>query len=457
MRSPPDEDQDNVNRFLKAMRFRQCSAVTSHRVRGILRSFLKFVRVRSGSMAVSEETLRAWLTERRQHWALRLVERRAKLVDQFLDWMETCGRIPSNPFKELRSQYGQHTAPIVRALLSADSQSALEDLRPLPAFASVLGPRMREHVVLMRSLGRRYETEERVFRRFDRFLQGRHDLIDESLPALIAAWQQAGTGARHALDAQHCGRILSKAQRRRDPRATMIPLDRQLSRRARAEQRRPYIYSEEEVAKLLATARSFPSPRSRLRPFTLYTMLVLAYGAGLRFAEFVNLTVGDVDLKEGTIEIRETKFFKSRRLPLTPSVVSALRIYLEERRKVGAPETAATELFWNDEKGKRYSPVTIRDLLVKVLRRSGIKPARGRIGPRIHDLRHAMVCNRMLAWYKQGINPQSRLAHLSTFMGHRDIDSTLVYLTITPELLQLASERFRQHAVHVLRSTERRS
>ena len=154
---------------------------------------------------------------------------------------------------------------------------------------------------------------------------------------------------------------------------------------------------------------------------------------------------------------RSRRSRKSRRLPLAPSVVGALRTYLAERQKVGAPTTAATDLFWNDEKGKRYSPVTIRDLLVKVLCRSGIKPARGRIGPRIHDLRHPMVCNRMLAWYKQGINPQSRLAHLCTFMGHKDINSTLVYLTITPELLQLASERFRQHVVHVLRSTEKHS
>ena len=65
-----------------------------------------------------------------------------------------------------------------------------------------------------------------------------------------------------------------------------------------------------------------------------------------------------------------------------------------------------------------------------------------------------MVCNRMLSWYRQGINPQSHLAHLAAFMGHTDIQYTLTYITVTPELLQLASERFRQHAAHVLRNTE---
>jgi integrase/recombinase XerD len=455
MNTLPAEDEDDVRRFLESIRVRNRATVRVYR--RVLRGFLHFGRARSRNMTLCEETLRGWLKERRQHGVLNMVEYYARLVDRFLDWMKMCGRIASNPFQELRSQYGQRTAPIVRALLSTDSRAALEQLRPLPRFASALGPLMREHVALMRSLGRRYVTTERMLRRFDRFLQGRPDLIDKPLAVLVGAWQQAGTGARHAFDAQQCGRMLSKAHARLDPSAAIIPLDRQLSRQVRAQQRRPYIYTEKEVAKLLATARSFPSPRSPLRPFSLYTMLVLAYCVGLRLGEIVNLTMSDVNLQEGTIEIRESKFFKSRRLPFAPSIVSALQAYLEEREKVGAPTAALAGLFWNQQTNQRYSSKTASELLVQVLRLSGIKPAHGRVGPRIHDLRHAMVCNRMLAWYKQGINPQSRLAHVATFLGHKDINSTLVYLTITPELLQLASERFRQHAVHVLRSTEKRS
>jgi hypothetical protein len=70
-------------------------------------------------------------------------------------------------------------------------------------------------------------------------------------------------------------------------------------------------------------------------------------------------------------------------------------------------------------------------------------------GNRVHDLRHAMACNRMLSGYRQGINPQAQLTHLSTFMGHTDIRYTLTYLNVTPELAQIASERFRQHAGHL--------
>jgi integrase len=93
-------------------------------------------------------------------------------------------------------------------------------------------------------------------------------------------------------------------------------------------------------------------------------------------------------------------------------------------------------------------------LLVSVLRRAGLKSTKGRTGPRIHDLRHAFVVNRMLAWYREGINPQSRLPYLATYLGHKDINSTLVYLTITQEVLQQASERFRVRGARVVQASQ---
>jgi integrase/recombinase XerD len=101
----------------------------------------------------------------------------------------------------------------------------------------------------------------------------------------------------------------------------------------------------------------------------------------------------------------------------------------------------------------RYSYGAVGNLLIKVLRHAGLKPARGRVGPRTHDLRHAMARHRLLSWYRQGINPQSRLPYLATYLGHKDIQSTLVYLNVTPELLQQASERFRRSGAEALRAT----
>src|SRR5262249_38744082 len=157
-----------------------------------------------------------------------------------------------------------------------------------------------------------------------------------------------------------------------------------------------------------------------LRPLSLFTMLTLAYCAGLRVREVVRLRLRDVDLQEEAIEIRETKFFKHRKLPLTPAVMAAVKGYLEERQRAGAPTSAESSLFCNQKFARGYSLGSVRILLTQVLRRAGVKPARGRVGPRIHDVRHAMVGHRMRQWYEEGINPQSKLPYLSTFLGHKD-------------------------------------
>ena len=203
---------------------------------------------------------------------------------------------------------------------------------------------------------------------------------------------------------------------------------------------------------MLKTARSFPSPRSPLWPLTIFTMLALTYCAGLRLGEMIHLSLGDIHLSDGTIEIRDTKFFKSRRLPLSSSVMSALKCYLDARQQAGASSEPSSGLFWQQRTGGRYSYVSAGKLLRQVLRSAGLKATPRRTGPRIHDLRHAFVVNRMVAWYREGINPQPLLPYLATYLGHKDINSTLVYLTITQELLQLASERFRVFRVAVLGS-----
>ena len=454
MKTLPVEDERHIDCFLSSMRFRDRKSATVYRC--VLRGFLRHIRARKPGMTmVSEEVLRAWLQGRRRlHWPEYVIVLRAQSIDRFLGWLKQHGHIENNPFDKLRGQYGKHIAPIVRALLSADSAAALEKLRPLPAFASVWGERIREYIALMHSLGYRYTTGEKILRRFDRFLQRRPDLTRQPLPKLIETWRQAGGGAEHALAAQRCGRMLSKAQSRHDPNTAVVPWDRYLARQVRARHRRPYIYTPEQVAKLLATARALPSPRSPLRPFCLYTMFVLGYCVGLRIGEIGRLTLGDVNLPDGIVEIRETKFYKSRRLSLAPSVVRALRLYMEERRKAGAPMTTTSSLFWNQKTNKGYSSVTANSLMVKVIRCAGLKPACGVVGPRVHDLRHSMVHSRMLTWYQQGINPQSRLPYLATYLGHSEISSTLVYLTTTPQLLQLANERFRNHSAHIVRVAE---
>lgn len=313
---------------------------------------------------------------------------------------------------------------------------------------------MRNHITLMRTRGFRYETEARLLWRFDRFLQAHPELADEPVSVMLQRWSAARSTANHAAECEKLSRVLAKARHHIDPSIELKRPDPRPQQQVERQWRRPYIFSPEEIRCLLDIARTYPSPRAPLRPISLFTMLVLAYCAGLRIGELARLNLGDIDSRSGTITIRETKFFKSRVLPLTDSALSALREYLEVRRQAKAPQSPDSGLFWHDQGNARYTRQSIALRLIDILRRAGIKPPKGKIGPRIHDLRHSMVVNRILEWYRSGINPQARLPFLATYLGHRDIHSTLVYITVTQELLQQANERFRAFGAHCLHVTE---
>jgi integrase/recombinase XerD len=442
---------DSVGRFLRTQRFRHQE---TRRIYGhILRAFQSSVGECSTGASVSVSNLQEWLRQKRQNWPLHMVCHRARLVERFLEWSQAHSVISTNPFAELHRDYGLRTTPIVRALVSNDVEAALRELRPVPRFGSFLGTLMEEHVGLMRSLGYRYKVNEGMLLRFDRFLQSRAELVGKPLNQLIEVWGQNQPSPNRLCEAKRVGQLLSKAMHRLDPAATIFPMSIEMFQPVRREQRRPYVYSDEEIQRLLKAALAFPSPKAPLRPLSLFTMAVLAYCAGLRVGEIVALTLEDVNLQDGTIEIRETKFFKHRRLPLAAGVIAAVQNYLAARQQAGAPTSSDSGLFWNQKFGRRYSYGGLRILLVEVLRRAGLKPTSGRIGPRIHDLRHTMVGHRMREWYREGINPESKLPHLATYLGHKDITSTLVYLNMTPELLHEASERFRKNGAAILQTT----
>ncbi len=439
------------SQFVQQFHFQYPKSAESYR--SMVNGFWRFVMKDSPRKPLSSDGMRGWLLSRSASGSESYLYNSARLVDRFLDWMVTTGDCSANPFAVLKQQYGlKKTRPIVRALLSPNPKRALEELRPLPRFGSFLGAAMSDYVALMKAMGHRHEDQGLL--RFDRFLQTRPDLSGQPLKVLVREWSQSGRSRYRDLEAQRVGRTLSKVLRRLDPGAEPFPIDRGIERLSRRSYRRPYIYTEDEIRRLLKAAREFPSPKSPLRPLTLHTMFVLAYCAGLRLGELVRLTLGDIVFRDGTIEIRGTKFFKSRRLPLAPGVISALRHYLIARQKAGAPSDSASPLFWHCQQPGGYARITTHLLLVRVLRATGLKPANGYRGPRVHDLRHAFVVHRMLAWYRQGINPQPYLPYLATYMGHKDINSTLVYLTITQELLQHAGEKYRRLGAIALGNSE---
>ena len=211
---------------------------------------------------------------------------------------------------------------------------------------------MREHVERMRTLGFRYN--ENRFLHFDRFLQQRPGAAKETLSTLVRQYAAAADSAATKLERIKLGRVLAKALNRRGIPTAAPSRDRMLVQEMLRNRCKPYIYSEDEVRLLLETARHFPSPKAPLRPLTLYTMVVLGYCAGLRIGEIVGLKLKDIDLNAGAIEVRDTKFFKSRQMPLSPARSRRSEDYVKARGKAGASVNPESSLFWHEKGGYGY-------------------------------------------------------------------------------------------------------
>lgn len=435
-----DPDRKIVSRYLAQLRL----GSSAHAI--YTQILHDFQAVAERRRVVDRKTLEVWLREWGACRQSSTLLHRARIIDRFLDHLVELKLITSNPIAVLRSQLNvKQSRPIWQALASRKPDRALAALRRPKPFGSVLGDIMREHVERMRKRGYRYTTQAGWFLRFDRFLQAHPELAKEPVTTMLEHWSAAKLTHHHAAECEKLQHALTKALRHRDPSVPPRRLDARAQKEAARRFRKPHIYSPADVQRMLEIARSYPSPRAPLRPMSVHLMLLLAYCTGLRRSELARLDLGDVDLRNGTITIRETKFFKTRSLPLPDTVMAELSAYLDARRRAGAPQDPQSGLFWQAQGSGRYGSAAIAWLIVDVIRRAGLKPGTGagRTGPRLHDLRHSMVVNRMLQWYRSGINPQDRLPFLATYLGHRDINSTLVYITVTQDLLQEASERFR--------------
>lgn len=438
----PDRDGAAIERYLASKHWRD---PRTREIYGLdLVAFQRFVDARQSGVGVTEDTLVAWIERRASELSGIVLCNCMRRLSRFLDDLVSRGSLVSNPFTMLKARHAiPHVGTLVRALVAPERARALPEARVPPLWHSALGPMLREHIEMMQHLGYRFQAQEARLRQFDRFLQGRPDLRGRDLDALVQAFRGDEPTAGHLWECERLASDLSYAWSRAEPGVLRRRLDRQLRRGLDRNRRRPHVYSAEEIERLLVAALTLPAPRSPLLPATTFTMIALAYSAGLRIGELVRLTLEDVKLEEGVLIIRDTKFFKSRRVPLHPTAMSALRRYLALRGSSGAEMTPNASLFWQEARFAGYSRARACDLLLTALRRAGLKPTTGKRGPRIHDLRHTFVVHRMLAWYREGVSPEPYLPHLATYLGHRSIHSTLIYITVTRELLGQAAERFR--------------
>jgi site-specific recombinase XerD len=208
----------------------------------------------------------------------------------------------------------------------------------------------------------------------------------------------------------------------------------------------PYIYTVEELKRLLAATEMLQTPLSPLLASTMRTLLLLLYGTGMRVGEALSLTLADVDLENRVLRVRDAKFFKTRLVPIGPRLTRVLSDYRSERGRLPllAGEASA---FLATRTGLHLDYKRVSKLFGRLRQAAEIRrEATARYQPRIHDLRHSAAVHRVIAWYRTGADVQRLLPQLATYLGHVDVASTQRYLTMTAELLNEASLRFERYA-----------
>lgn len=204
----------------------------------------------------------------------------------------------------------------------------------------------------------------------------------------------------------------------------------------------PYIYSHEELSRLLRATDAYQRHRSNMEPVTMRTIVLLLYGTGLRIREAVTLNIVDLDLENALLTVRQSKFFKTRLVPFSRRLGLTLAQYLA-RRPTPPNAPAETAPVFTTRTGSRVKKDTIEGCFRRVCEQAGVRRScDARFQPRLHDLRHTFAVHRLISWYREGADVQKLLPQLSVYLGHVCLDSTQVYLSMTPELLGEANARF---------------
>ncbi|MCB1966280.1 tyrosine-type recombinase/integrase [Accumulibacter sp.] len=209
----------------------------------------------------------------------------------------------------------------------------------------------------------------------------------------------------------------------------------------------PHIYSDQEIIDLLAAARRL-GPAPGLRGAVYETLFGLIASTGMRISEALGLRNDDVDLKYGMLSIHQTKFGKSRQVPLHPSAVEALRRYRWIRDLAGDFAQEDAPLFIGTRGRRRGLPLDSRQVhrvFIALREQLGWRNRGAHHAPRIHDLRHTFVVRRILLWQSQGADVDQAMLSLSTYVGHAMVTNTYWYLSAVPELMALAGRRFESY------------
>ncbi len=307
-------------------------------------------------------------------------------------------------------------------------------MKKAPDFASIFTEQLKEYVEFMIDNGRRFGVETTILKAFDRYMCD-HDIT------LIAE--------NAVMDFSFSVPDLTKEQYAKRHRVVRKFAD-YMSLKGKCETVRslpkgksngrivPHIYTDKELILLLETAQQI-NPVPKLRPHTFYSLLGLLASTGIRVSEGINLDISDVDFDSGVLKIRNTKFKKSRLVPIHPTTLEVLRNYDTLRRElIFDPKDNA---FFISKFKKRLTYATVNATFLQIVRSAGIRNTEGK-GSRIHDLRHTFAVRRVSVWYDMGLDIHQMLPLLSTYMGHAHFEDTTYYLSAGAELLAKGAIRF---------------
>jgi len=306
-----------------------------------------------------------------------------------------------------------------------------------------------DYLAYFRSLGRGYEQEEWVLRSMRQFLSVRRVVdLDQQIFDL---WRNTFCHL-HPNSRSTYERIVHNFCRYRrrsepncflpDPVSFARPIPHAL----------PSLIEPEQIARMLALASTLrPTPTSPLRPALIRLALVLLYTTGMRRGELLRLTMGDVDSRAGVLRIRESKFHKSRLVPLSPSAHTELRRYLRIRCGCQLDTRPSAPLLCQRGRGgvRPCRPGGMYESLHALFDAAGVRNSEGRC-PRVHDIRHSFAAGALLRWYEHHDDVQANLPKLALYMGHVSIASTAYYLRWMPDVVTHASKRFKRSFGHLV-------
>lgn len=296
---------------------------------------------------------------------------------------------------------------------------------------------LQDYLATRRALGFKLHTDGTGLLAFVEFMESAH--ADYISTDLALAWAKQPTSVRPARWAQRLSYVRGFARycRAIDPRteippAGLLPVTRQRPS--------PYFFTDDDIDRLLQDALARPA-KEGFANHTLYCLFGLLSVSGLRIGEALRLTLDDVDLDEGILTIRATKFGKSRLVPLHETTVQVLADYRERRAQFLAGRHVPH--WFVNASGGRLGYDSVRRAFRCLT--AGLRSQPGRSRPRLHDLRHRFAMMTLLKWYREGHDVQQRLPALSAFLGHVEVSDTYWYLSACPELLEAAKEHLEHH------------